>query len=205
MYDVTPGFCVDSGDPISGLVFALEALYPLNSPASSSPAALLCTSLVFSSDDTLIMELWWSYCWVLFLVLTYPRVISYRGASERAEDHSPRSGQMHKGFTDSFGVLHFLCLCLGNGEERAGPGEGQARQGCFVLQNRAEKSSNTTQAMLCGDKLKTRARKPISLELFMLRNSNRPSSAELLSQARQSAAPSLLRWSGEGCFKTTTT
>lgn len=125
------------------------------------------------------------------MFLTYPRVISYRGASERAEDHSPRSGQMCEGFTDSFGVLHFLCLCLGSREERAGPGEGQARQGCFVLQNRAEKTSNTTQAMLCGGKSKTRARKPISLELFMLRNSNRPSRAELLSQARQRAAPSL--------------
>lgn len=134
---------------------------------------------------------------VVFLLsfLTYPRVISYR-RSERVEDPNPSSGQMLRRFTDRLGVLHFLCPGLGRGEERAGPREGQGR---VVLFSRAEQRRPTPpppQAMLCGGKSKTRAGQPISLELFTLHNSNRPSSAELLSEARQRADPSAagMRW-----------
>lgn len=72
----------------------------------------------------------------------------------------------------------------------------RSRQSCFVLQSRAEKANTTPQAMLCGGKSKTSAGQPISLELFTLHNSNRPSSAELLSEARQRADPSAagMRW-----------
>jgi hypothetical protein len=88
--------------------------------------------------------------------------------------HHLRSGQTLEEITDSFGVLRFLCPCMGSGEERP---QRRSRQGCFVLRTEQRRPATPPRQCSVETRGKTKAGKPISLELFMLHNSNRPGSS----------------------------
>lgn len=143
--------------------------------------------------------------------MTYPRVISYRGASEGAEDHSPRSGQMRERHSQ-IALESFIFSASVWAVERKGLGREKVKQGRAVLFSRTEQRGPATPPRQCSveasQKQEPGSPSPWSclccvtqIDPAARSSSVKPDRGRLPPSLPPSAAPRV----GDGCFKTTTT
>lgn len=116
--------------------------------------------------------------------------------------HHPRSGQTLEEITDSFGVLRFLCPCLGSGEERLAPGKVMAGLFCSSEQSRDGQQHHPSNALWRQvEKQEPGSPSPWSCLCYITQID--PAAAKLHSEARRGRLPQP-RSGRDGCHKTTT-